>query len=307
MFAKNNKAYFIAIPIFVVLILLAVFQFTQTPDETDTTNTESHLKITASESTSKELLSKAMSNRRAQPESLTTSESKSEPEQNIIDDQSTLSDQRIEVAETCNEDLKQQLASLLEKIDSTGPYEPTSISEGEAQLNASYEYLSLLDEQSLSDLADQGYRDAMTVQGERLLNSDIVEHLIKGRELLYEAGVLGSAYALSGLSGSYYSEYLTLLDAGAEDQARLAYQRFHNTKHLMEKIALIPSEPDAEFESILKNDELMPSDQLETSNKESIDEFNQHRVNEGLPMIGEDNEQIHTARLLSSQLRECIE
>ena len=306
MFFTNNKAYFIAIPILTVLVLLAAFKFTQTPDEKDRSNTESHPKITETELTSKETLSGNKDDRKTQRENPIISESNSEPQQYTEIDQPNLSDQPIEVPETCNEDLRQQLASLLEKIDSTGPFEPTSIAEGEAQFNASYEYLSLLDEQSLTNLADQGYRDAMTVQGERLLNSDIVEQQIKGRELLYEAGVLGSAYALSGLSGSYYSEYLTLLDAGAEDQARLAYQRFHNTKHLMEKIAPIPSEPDAEFASILKDDELMPSDQLETSNKESVDEFNQHRVDEGLPMIADDDEHIQTARLLSNQLHECI-
>jgi len=50
----------------------------------------------------------------------------------------------------CSPELKQQVQELFQKFDYESPFDPTSIEQGETRLNASYEYLNLLEAQYLS-------------------------------------------------------------------------------------------------------------------------------------------------------------
>ena len=207
----------------------------------------------------------------------------------------------------CSPALKQQVQELFRKLDDESPFDPTSIEQGETRLNASYEYLNLLGQSELESLAHQGYRDAMVVLGEQLITKQDSEQQAQGRELLYQAGVLGSAYALAGLSGNYYAEYLSRSYNGDVEQSKSSYLEFHKIKNLIEELAPLPTLAAPDFEVALVDEELASIDEIRNAETESLAEFNRRRINQGLPEIGKGtNDAQLYAKGISADLEACL-
>ena len=207
----------------------------------------------------------------------------------------------------CSPELKRQVQELFQKFDYESPFDPTSIEQGETRLNASYEYLNLLGQSELESFARQGYRDAMVVLGEQLISKQDPEHQAQGRDLLYEAGVLGSAYALAGLSGNYYAEYLRLSDNGDVEKSKASYLDFHKIKNLIEKLEPLPTQTDPDFEIALINVELASIDEIRDAQTKSLTEFNKKRIDQGLAEIGTgtNGDQLY-AKGISADLEACL-
>ena len=211
-------------------------------------------------------------------------------------------------AHNCDPSVIDNVNSLLANADLDIPFEQASNTDGQAPLKASYEYLSHLDGGALDQLAKQGFRDAMAVRGEQLINSDDQESKANGQQLLYKAGVLGSTYSLTGLAVSYFDEYLKAIDNNSLEQAKQAYKNVHNTQHLIDRLAPIAKAEDQDFTNALKNEDLVSDDEITQSQKESLTQFNNARLNEGLPAIGDESadNQLAKARAVSKALKDCL-
>ena len=226
------------------------------------------------------------------------------PKKVVIPETAKDSDRELE----CDHELIEKVQKMVEELDLSNPYETTDIEQAGRQLKASFEYLSLLGESDLEVLVNQGFRDAMTLRGEQLLNSTDERDLQRGRELLYQAGVLGSAYALAGLSISHYDEYSQALEGQDIPSAKEAYSAFQNTQHLLDSLAPIPKEEDSGFAQALNNDELVSPEAMQLLNEQSLDVFNQKRLLEGLPIIGDKAVSANEveARAVKKQVENCL-
>jgi len=223
---------------------------------------------------------------------------------NSVDDEETAEIN----AHSCDSTVIDKVNSLLANTDLDIPFQETSTNEGTLTLKASYEYLSHLDENSLDQLARQGFRDAMAVRGEQLVNAEDHENREQGREFLYNAGVLGSTYSLTGLVISYYDEYLKALETGTDELAKEAYKNVHNTQYLIDRLAPMPKSEDNDFSNALTNENIANGDGTAKSQQQSLAKFNNARVNEGLPIIGDEDIDFTLAqtREVSKALEECL-
>jgi len=227
-----------------------------------------------------------------------------------LDSKTADSPQRAATGNThnCDQEVIDKVNNLLAGIELDIPFDETNTEAGSAPLKAPYEYLSHLDEHTLDQLARQGFRDAMAVRGEQLINSEEQEDKEYARQLLYKAGVSGSVYSLTGLALSYYDEYLKTVDGGSLEQAQEAYKNFQNTQYLINQLAPIAETEDQGFRGALINEDLVSNEEIAKSQAESLTQFNSDRFKQGLPAVGDEltDSQLAEARIVSKTLKECL-